>query len=252
MLHIRRYLVRSLLGLFVVIVIGSFCRPWEETRGQARNAQCKNNLKQIGLALHLYHDDWGSFPPAYVADESGKPSYGWRTLILPYLDKLPLYNAYRFDEPADGPNNSEHRDKGMPVLHCPASLHHFQGQTNYLAVVGPGTAWPGSRPANLKKDFPDGASRTILVVEVENSGVHWMDPRDLNFDEISFALNDPTRPSISSGHTVTGNWPWSGTFAVVNVLFADGTVARLPADTPPETIRAWLTANGGENVSPPP
>ncbi|MEZ6144785.1 MAG: DUF1559 domain-containing protein [Planctomycetaceae bacterium] len=51
----------------------------------SRHLQCKNNLKQIMLALHNYHDDFGTFPPAYTVDENGKRMHSWRTLIWPYL-----------------------------------------------------------------------------------------------------------------------------------------------------------------------
>ena len=207
----------------------------------------------IGLALHAYHDAWGSFPPAFVAGKDGKPIYGWRTLILPYLDGTPTYNAYQFDEPWDGPNNSKLQEiNSMPVFLCPSNAQPFRGQTSYVAVVGPNTAWPGATPAKLDVDFPDGVSKTILVVEIADSGIHWMEPRDLIFEEMSFTLNDPNRTSISSRHSEKGTWPWSGTDTFVNVLFADGAVKRIAIDTDPKIIRALLTANGGERVDVPP
>jgi hypothetical protein len=52
-----------------------------------RRPICVNHLKQIGLALHNYYSVYGVFPPAYVADESGKPMHSWRVLILPFLEE---------------------------------------------------------------------------------------------------------------------------------------------------------------------
>jgi prepilin-type processing-associated H-X9-DG protein len=207
---------------------------------------CKGNLKQIGLALYLYHEKYGSFPPAYVADEKGDPAHSWRTLLLPFMERHSLYKEYRFDEPWDGPNNSK-LENGIPVIRCPFDPTTRGRRTNYVAVVGPNTAWPGLRPANLKDDFPDGAENTILVVEVADSGIDWIEPRDLAFDDMNFQLNGPGK-SISSQHKKKGSWPWNKDAAVVNVLFADGHVEILPVDTAPETIRALLTANGGEEV----
>jgi hypothetical protein len=50
----------------------------------SKRSICGNNLKQIGLALHNYHRDHGTFPPAYVPDNNGQPSHSWRVLILTY------------------------------------------------------------------------------------------------------------------------------------------------------------------------
>ena len=56
--------------------------------------QCGNNLKQIGIALHTYHDEYKSLPPAYVCDESGKRMHSWRVLLLPYMEQQELYKKY--------------------------------------------------------------------------------------------------------------------------------------------------------------
>jgi hypothetical protein len=141
-------------------------------RTHARRSVCKSNLKQIGLALHNYHDIYGSFPPAYIADENGKPMHSWRVLILPFIDLPQLYEEYSFDEPWDGPNNSKLASKMPPTYACPSSATHRGGRgesTSYMAVVGPHTSWPGATGRKFD-EFPDGLSNTILVVE-SNSGI---------------------------------------------------------------------------------
>lgn len=81
---------------------------------------CQANLRAIGLALQAYHADHGCYPPAYMADASGRPLHSWRVLILPYLGEPELFRAYRFDEPWDGPNNAR-LATWMPELYqCPA------------------------------------------------------------------------------------------------------------------------------------
>ena len=57
------------------------------------------------MAVANYHDMYKCFPPAYVADESGRPMHSWRVLLLPFLSESELYNAYNFAEPWGSPNN---------------------------------------------------------------------------------------------------------------------------------------------------
>jgi hypothetical protein len=66
------------LGLFMPAI--SYAGP------AARGAQFTNNLKQVALALHNYHDREGRFPPAVVRHRDGRPLYSWRVLILPYME----------------------------------------------------------------------------------------------------------------------------------------------------------------------
>ena len=78
------------------LVIALMLPAQRRAREPARRSQCKNNLKQIGLALHNYHETYGAFPPAYTVDADGKRLHSWRTLILPYLDQAPLYDKIDF------------------------------------------------------------------------------------------------------------------------------------------------------------
>ena len=67
----------------------------QAAREAARRAQSSNNLKQIGLAMHNYHDTYGTFPPAVVTDASGKPLYSGRVLLLPFMEQAALFDAVR-------------------------------------------------------------------------------------------------------------------------------------------------------------
>src|SRR5262245_23505539 len=64
-----------------------------------------NNLKQIGLALHAFHDVHQHLPPAFVTGPDNRPWHSWRVLLLPFIDQAALYTRYKFDEPWDGPGN---------------------------------------------------------------------------------------------------------------------------------------------------
>jgi hypothetical protein len=209
--------------------------------GAARRTQCKNNLKQIGLALHNYHDVFGCFPPAYVADEEGRPLHSWRVLILPYLDQAPLYSRYRFDEPWDGPNNRKLHEAVVDIYRCPSdpptSKSADTNCTNYVAVVGPETMWPGSEGVK-RRDITDGPSNTLIVVETANSGIHWMEPRDLHVLQMASTINSSGGQGMSSKHA-----------GCAVGLLSDGAVRTLSEKLPAETLRALLTIKGKEPLT---
>src|SRR5262249_30142494 len=78
-----------------------------KVQGAASRTRSANNLKQIGLAMHNYHDVNGAFPPAAVCDKTGKPMLSWRVLILPYIEQDALYKEFKLDEPWDSEHNKK-------------------------------------------------------------------------------------------------------------------------------------------------
>jgi type II secretory pathway pseudopilin PulG len=151
-LGLRLLLAVGVLGILVLLVL-----PAPRTSKEAaRRMQCSNHLKQIGLALQNYHDDYGTLPPAYVADADGKPMHSWRVLILPYLGEKALYDRYNFSEPWNGPNNSKLHSEVSHVFRCPSRrFGQPNTETTYVAVTGPQTAWPGDKAVSMA-DLTDG------------------------------------------------------------------------------------------------
>jgi hypothetical protein len=224
-----------LLSLGFAVLMLSLPR---DSGGANARGQCQNNLMAIAFALKGYHAQHGSFPPAYIADKNGKPLHSWRVLLLPYLERADVLRQYRFDEPWDGPNNRYLAVNRPRVYACPADPQQRQrsAATSYLAVVGPGVAWTGKKPVKLS-DIRDNPHSTILVVEVINSEIHWMEPRDLDVEMMAKQVNFKTLRSISSGH---GN----GAF----VAMADGSVRFLDNETTCAVLDALLTRAGGESL----
>src|SRR4051794_35047430 len=66
---------------------------------------CRINLRQIGLAMHNYHDRHGQFPAIAVFDDRGRPLLSWRVTVLPFMGQGPLYQKFRLNEPWDSPHN---------------------------------------------------------------------------------------------------------------------------------------------------
>jgi prepilin-type N-terminal cleavage/methylation domain-containing protein len=99
----KRYRGFTLIELLVVIAIigvlvALLLPAVQQAREAARRAQCKNNLKQLGLALHNYHDTSNTLPPGWISGNTsltatGCRGWGWGTMILPNLDQGPLYQT---------------------------------------------------------------------------------------------------------------------------------------------------------------
>jgi len=127
------------------------------------------------LAVANYHETFGSFPPAYVADRDGRPMHSWRVLILPFLERHDLYNAYNFAQPWDGPDIRKLADKvGTDYLRSGLESDQVR-TTSFVAVVGPETAWRGTEPVGYE-DLTDGRNATLIVVEVPDGRFRWMEP----------------------------------------------------------------------------
>ena len=182
----RRRIVFWCAGGTVLLVFGFFfllpsiCA----VRITDRRMACENNLQNIAQALHNYHAEHGSFPPAYVADEKGRPIHSWRVLILPYMEESRLYEKYRFDEPWDGPNNRKLASQMPALFRCPS--HRYQDDefhTSYVAIVGPNSVFPGPDATRLE-DISADLKETMLVADVNQRAVHWMSPDDLSPDEL--------------------------------------------------------------------
>jgi prepilin-type processing-associated H-X9-DG protein len=225
--------VLLVVGLIVVLLPATSCVHYLPPR-----TECKNNLKQLALAMHFYHDTYRSFPPAYVADKNGRPMHSWRVLLLPFLDRPDLYKRYRFDEPWDGPHNRMLAANMPSIFRCPADPGP-ETNTSYFVVVGPRTIFPGAASVGIR-DISDGTTTTILLAEAAESGVNWLEPRDLTHEEALRGINAKTGFGVSSHH-----------HGGAMVVFADGHAQFLSDDTSVDKLRLFLERNDGQTVTLP-
>ncbi|NLF69693.1 MAG: DUF1559 domain-containing protein [Candidatus Anammoximicrobium sp.] len=211
----------------------------QAAREAARCSQCSNNLKQIALAFHNYHDVYKTFPPAYIPDENGQPMHSWRVLILPFLECQHIYNQYNFSEPWNSPGNLAATSQHVPAYSCPASPASGPGslETSYMVVTGPNTVFEGSKACQFR-EILDGTSNTILVVEVAGTGVNWAEPKDLDASTLVYPLGTP------GGMTPASHHPGG-----LNVALCDGSVRFIAYAVSPQVFRALITKAGAERVS---
>ncbi len=205
-------------------------------QAQADRVKTENNLKQIVLACHNYHDAMGSFPTDVVDPRTGKPILSWRVEILPYLEQAQLYNAINRNLLWDDPQNKRFLEQMPDVFKVYGRETKGKGLT-YLQMPSTDKQLPGGVPAKVvgRKlriiDFTDGTSNTVLVVEAADP-VLWMKPDDVEFDPKNLPkLGAPGR-----------NWFLGA--------MGDGSVRTFrKGKWTGDALRALITINGGEVVN---
>jgi Protein of unknown function (DUF1559) len=144
----------------------------------------RNNLKQLALAMHNFHDTYGHFPKAVsTARDFGHKSdtpHSWRIDLLPFLGAADLHQQYKMDEPWDGPNNKKLLDRMPAVFRSPYDDPKSMS-TAYAVLVGKGTVFESGREGIKIPEITDGTSNTILVVEARRN-CPWMKPEDIPFE----------------------------------------------------------------------
>jgi prepilin-type N-terminal cleavage/methylation domain-containing protein/prepilin-type processing-associated H-X9-DG protein len=191
---IELLVVIAIIGVLVALLLPAV----QAAREAARRTQCLNNLKQIGVAMHIYHGAFDTFPPGYISNTQGNqptgqdigPGWGWGAMLLDQLDQRALYNSVNFSFLTSAPASQTVRRTGLSVFLCPSNAGSsglltvtdgsgnflvgdlFPGQ--YVAVAG---QWePEEFPApnngifcrNSRiglRDITDGSSTTLMSGE---------------------------------------------------------------------------------------
>ncbi len=205
----------------------------QQAREAARRSQGKNNLKQIALAMHNFHDTYQKLPAAATGDKKGKKLLSWRVHILPYIDQAPLYQQFHLDEPWDSDHNKE-LIKTVPPVYISPNHEDLarEGKTVYLVPTGKSTAFEGKEGLGFR-DFTDGTSNTILAVEAHrDAAVIWTKPDDLAVD-----FKNPLKGLKGAR---------AGGF---HASLCDGSVRFISDNIDIKTLNALFTRNGGEAIN---
>jgi prepilin-type N-terminal cleavage/methylation domain-containing protein/prepilin-type processing-associated H-X9-DG protein len=186
-------LIELLVVIAIIAILVALLLPAvQNAREAARRTQCRNNLKQIGVALHNYHASHDRFPPGYVA---GAPypattnGWSWCAMLLPALEQASLYDAINMQLPVEHSSNKPAAAISLPVFLCPSdqfagtfAITDAVGNTvipaaapmSYAATVGDDNSEADAptgngtfyRNSNTRvADISDGTSMTVLVGE---------------------------------------------------------------------------------------
>lgn len=240
-------LIELLVVIAIIAILIALLLPAvQQAREAARRTQCKNNLKQLGLALHNYHDTHGIFPnsmdsyfPGGVPSRSNPRNHSWMVMILPFIDQAPLYQSIDFSSQLYGQTLAGGQlvtAQKMTPYRCPSdtdiepSQIYDLGITNYAGSQGfdwwrrRGQVHEGmfSLQAKVKMaSIKDGTSNTIAVGEVNTTGQKWGGRR-----------GGAGTPRNGGGEAVFRNWSVSVTHEAIasnagyNITTPDGAAAE--------------------------
>lgn len=221
-------------GTYVAALAAVLLPAVAKVRDAAARAKSTNNLKQIGLAIHNYHDATNQFPRD-ITDKAGKPLLSWRVAILPYIEQNALFRSFKMDEPWDGPNNARLSKTLVATYLSPNTDKQFNADgyalTSYKGVSGPDAMFQPGAAINFAR-VPDGLSNTAMVLEAGDP-IPWAKPGDYEFDP-----KKPLPPLAAPG---MGD--------LTTVLMGDGSVRVMNTKTVSEkTFKALFTRSGGEVI----
>ncbi len=184
--------VVAIIGILIALLLPAV----QAAREAARRASCQNNLKQIGLALHHYHDALRGFPPSTV---STPRRHAWVPFMLRFIEQGNLYTEYRWDVHWDHPSNQPAVNQHLEFLYCPSTPGGPQrtdqiggGRTAATSDYAPPTGFSTllvqiglipptpNRRAVLTKDrsarladIRDGTSNTLMIAEDAGRPEFW-------------------------------------------------------------------------------
>lgn len=195
LLNSRRLKAFTLIELLVVIaiiavLIALLLPAVQQAREAARRAACRNNMKQLGLAMHNYHSSFNSFPPGWVGrgnpgDPDGQVAgFGWMAHLLPMLDQSPLYSSMDFNVAISTPGaNLKAIQTILPLARCPSETAPArmlnpgilsvdnQGVSNYVGSVGIGQIAGSGSLATDTAQNPTGQTNGGIFFRNSNVGM---------------------------------------------------------------------------------
>jgi len=270
--------VIAIIGILIALLLPAV----QAAREAARRAECSNNLKQIGLGYHNFHDTFHRFPPG---GENGRPpgyaccsatvveNYCWTYWILPYIEQDNLYQIGQLYS-----NRNQLRRSPVETYYCPTRrqvrLYRNQAKSDYAACAG--TSGSGLNGVAIRqrtglkikmKDITDGMAFTLLVGEarihrsyMENATQpgYWSDNEDCFTngpnDDVVRRGNCPPQPDLTHSRllgSLTHNRFGSSHPGGMNAVLVDGSTHLIPYIIDATVFRNICVINDGQTVAIP-
>jgi hypothetical protein len=223
----------------------------QQSRTAARRVQSKNNLKQLLLAMHNYHDTHNMFPTGTVKDSSEEidDRLSWIVSILPFIEQAALYEQIDQKDGWKSDANSDWTGFNLQLLKNPAEPNDREGTTHYVGMAGIGKDAADLKVNDAKagifghnrqtrmRDITDGTSNTIAITESSDHFGPWAQGGRSTIRGLT------EEPYINGPDGIGSPFPGG-----MNAGLADGSVRFISEDIDPEVFKALITIRGGERI----
>ncbi|MFT3883068.1 MAG: DUF1559 domain-containing protein [Gemmatales bacterium] len=250
-------LIELLVVIAIIVLLMALLLPAiQKVRASVDSMRCKNNLRQIGIACHNYHNDYGRLPPGGIEwrpfGNTTKRQLAWSAFILPYIEQDNLSKQLDFSKPFDDPANAVAAAQVVKIYLCPTSRRQSdtsegRGSCDYGGIYGERIMSPNNPPKGVMlydrafrlTEIRDGTTNTLMISEDHGfPDMQWINGRNI-FDQ-AFAINQA--PSFEND--IRSDHPQGA-----NGLFCDGSARFLPQSMSLPVLAAICTRNGGEVIS---
>jgi prepilin-type processing-associated H-X9-DG protein len=235
--------VIAIIGILVALLLPAV----QAAREASRRAHCLNNMKQIGVALHLYHDRMKSFPAGH--SDFDVNDHCWMTAVLPDIEQQDAFDLYNYSVPWNSTVNRTAAQRNLAMQHCPSTDHPVLGMGDYGGINGPANY---TGPPALVNDWAKGHAYEVGIFPATGTTAMVKNNRPIKIKDVTDGTTYTFMVGECAGRTDDAKYWANGnqTFAQhglinvsrsneffsdhptgVNVLYADGRVTFMPVET---------------------